>query len=289
MKNFIKQFAFLLLIAFSLVFISCEKQDIEMELEPDTTINNKEIPVTSSVTYGYQYEYKGTIYSEQEWEKRSKTIDNPDLSIIGLNNMLYVFDDPDQAETFKNSELEVKMDALKLELERTKNDPSGRNTVLASTTVIFRLSFYDLQDFKIFKNGIYHATTQLYFVRTVRRMQGTWGAYLDNNVIEENLPVSLRGKVSSWKAEFIQGGSVHSVNNVAQYLVMNIDLYGALIGEENPYNLTNELHNEPGYNSSQYTDYQDGDLTNNALIVGFSWILNWNDFIHSYKIKFGSF
>jgi hypothetical protein len=268
MKNLnkFKKFAVL----FSLVLsVSCTKDDIGVQ--PEKEVNNKEIPVSEPITFNYKYNYKGQVYSEKQWDDFTKINQKIKFSVIGLNDILYAFDNVTEANSF-DKELQSKLKSSNGDTLSTTSKASVRS----SCTVIFSLDFYVDTNYS-------GARFTIYMTQTVRQMRTWWGwVYNENNKFEGNLPSWIDNNTSSFKGQLIQGGSLLSANG-RNYVEINMKLELRTEPLVVPGNNTNYTISR-SLNRYYDTFYNNANFADNRLI--FFSPVTWNDQPSSWKVTF---
>ncbi len=273
------------IIVFVALFVtSCEKDNLELATPVS---ENKEMSVTEPVTltFDYKYKYKGQIYTEKEWQDKYKNVETPSFSIIGLNEMLYVFDEIEEANVFEKEELKS---IMRLDLERKnkisltkKNSRTNADKIIATASVSGSIAFYENINLR---KPIY----TVYFNEDVELRQNWWGQqYKANNVFQSNLRL-MNKKVSGFTMTFTKGGSLPGPS-YAIPLTMTATVNSAPIpkpsGTTN-YSYSRILYNDPPYATKN--TFTDSDLTDNPLIPFLPVVGNntWNDAAESYKVEF---
>jgi hypothetical protein len=275
-------FRFGIIVFVALFVTSCGKDN----LEPVTPVSeNKEMPVIEPVTFDYKYNYKGQIYTEKEWQDKNKNVETPSFSVIGLNEMLYVFDEREEADFFEKEKLESKRLELKSKNKislTNKNSRTNADEIVATTNVYGRISFYENVNLK---GTIY----TVYFDKVVELRKDRWGQrYKANNVFQGNLPSFFDKKTSSFIMSYVTGGSLPGPKYdlpLTMYAAINSSQIPTPPRETN-FSYSRRLHNNPPWATDN--KFTDSDLTDNALIVWLPTVGNntWNDAPRSYKVEF---
>lgn len=270
---------FLALCALGLFTMSCEKEELQIE-DTTTAFEEKVEPVVEPVTIKYNYSYQGQIYNEKQWNNKYETMNNANLSMIGLNDIVYVFDSPESATAFEQTQLQNQIDASFATQVIQKDD------VIGSADVIFKIELFDLKDYNQSGNKyIYYAT------KTVLRKRTSWGyIYLDNHEFEADLPSTMRKKTTSYRVTLVRGGTVHTMQNSTGsitgnpiWLSMRFHLRAGLLSDGGRVSWSKTLYDQPDIQNRKVE--KDPDFSNNRLWSAFG-VTTWDNQIQSWQVEF---
>jgi hypothetical protein len=258
--------------------MSCEKE--EMQIEDPVASEEKVKPIVEPVEYKYQYSYQGQMYNEKQWDKKYATMNNQNLSMVGLNEIVYVFDNNALATNFEETRLQEKID------EAFATRVISKDATIGSADVIFKIELYDNINYDNNGNKYIHYATE-----TVLRKRTSWGyIYLDNHEFEADLPSSMRKKTSSYRVTLIQGGTVHTMQNATGsitgnpiWLSMRFHLRAGLLSDGGRVSWSKTLYDQPDIQNRKVE--KDPDFRNNRLWSAFG-VTTWNDQIQSWQVEF---
>lgn len=278
-KISLKKWSLLAVFVTALFTISCEKEDIEIE-ETQAT-EEKVKPVVEPITYKYSYEYQGQVYNEKQWDNKYEAMNNPSLSMIGLNDIIYVFDNSHEAQQFEAQELQGKIDLAFI----NDNSFTSKDATIGDANVTFKIELFDLTNYSG-SNKYTHYTTQ-----NVRRKRTWWGwIYLENNEFEADLPSAMRKKTSSYRVTLVKGGSVHTLSNATGsitgnpiYLSMRFHLRAGLLSDGGRVSWSKTLYDQPDIQNRKVEE--DSDFSDNTMYSAFG-LTTWDNQIQSWQVEF---
>ena len=272
--NNLKKIFFLIVIATSLLTVSCEADSVEQDQVNDANAITK----SKKESLAYTYQYKDKLYNEKEWNDKIKFINNVDYSIIGLNENLYVFDTNEEAQIFEKGVLQQKIKEKSVSTKAFQKTTS-EDILLGSATVVYSIKLWDKTNYD--NSGYY----QMYFrTQTVKRWKPRnlfSDFYLTGAEFEIDLPTEIRKKVSSCKLNFIDGGSVLTSNGGPVYLMCKIYLNAGTLADDSRLSYVSTLYkgNNTGGSTRDISDFRDHRMWS---LFG---IGTWNDNIQSIQVK----
>ncbi|WP_046759244.1 hypothetical protein [Kordia jejudonensis] len=254
---------------------SCQKENVETN--PTEAVTKEKIkPYVEPIIFKYSYDYQGQLYTETEWNTKLASIENPSLSIIGLNNVMFVFDSEIEAKNFENGELQNKLK----EKPTSSFSTAKADRITGTATVKFKLEFFKNTNYSALYSYTHHVT------RTINRRITWWGwAYLEGHEIESDLPSWIQKEVSSYRATYEQGGTVfdHGTTGQPVYLSLRFHLRAGLLSDGGRVSWSKTLYNEP-YIQNRKVE-QDPDFSDNRLWSAFG-ITTWDNQIQSWQVEF---
>jgi hypothetical protein len=266
----LRKIGLLAIVSVGLLTMSCEKE--ELEIEESEAVEEQVKPEVLPVTYKYNYHYNGQIFTEDEWTVKATKVDNSNFSMIGLNDVVYVFDDESKAILFQDTQLPVLMDTM-----ADTTFLYAEDTTIGSGVVKFKVELY--------KHKNYSGRYSFNYVETVLRKRTSWGyIYLDNNEYERNLPSGIDEETSSYRVTLIQNTSVKQMSNAT----------GSITGAAIPLRMYTKLRlgrlSDGGAEwkkllTTNNSTHQDSDFSNNR-IWGVFGLVTWNDRIRSFNVEF---
>ena len=256
---------------------SCQKEDLETN-PTEATTEEKIKPVVEPIRYNYKYDYNGQIYNEKQWENKYAELGSPNVSVVVFNDMMYIFDDYNEAQLFENGELQSLMDK-----EPATYDSLSKAQILGQKTVKYKLELFDAKDYLRDSQNIAFIITGSLFV-TKRRTWWSWD-YFENNEVEFDLPSWISEKTTSYRATFIQGGRIDTsgASTSTGYIQMNLELKLGTLEDDSSTSWTKRLRKNPYFPGGDVS--QDSDFSDNR-IWGVFGLYNWNNKIESVKIVF---
>ncbi len=255
----------LLALCFVLSFglLSCEKEEL-FEIEEELS----QVEEVSIVDDGYSYVYNGDTYNYSDFNK----IGVETKYMIGIDDVIYVFDTEDKALGFEKGDFQ---NIVKASVEKVEADHPSSNTKapgdIAWGTAIYELTFYNYKHFDVAGGWAKYTVTH-----PIGHKQ-TWIGYewVDQKY-ETDLPAEYRNITSSWKMKYVQIPIIDGYD-----MVLEVKLRSGLLSSDRNVNWSKKLR--------RYDDYKsDGDLSDNR-IASTLWIAHWNNQIEAFKIEFNSY
>lgn len=266
----------LILVAF-LTLLSCEKDSLDenQNFEQDETAMNDDL--SKYVEDDYKYNYQGMTYDEKTWESVNDTMDEENLIYIGVNDIIYVFNNKVEAENFEKKQFD---EANNFSTLATSCNSSGQFPIK------FRFQFYPNNNY---------SGTPLTIYKDIKVSRSS-SQFLSNNKFSGNIPSSFVGKISSYRVNFLQtssyrtysaglGGGYSCVKFKMEYKVYVEKLENLNFIESLNYKITRILGEGPTSNNT-YSSYFNN-LSTVKLMPAFPLTQNnsWNDKIKSWRVK----
>jgi hypothetical protein len=264
----------LLMLFVGILTMSCEKEALEIE-ETQAT-KEKVKPVVKPITFTYTYNYHGQTYNEKEWQAVHAGLANPNIAIVGYNEMLYVFDDKHQAKQFELQEIPVLMNQ-KLPVD---DAAVAKAQVIGRKRAKARVELFDNTNYS-------NLFFTIYIDQEVVKRQTWWGwKYHENHIVDFDLPSVIQNRTTSYRATFIQGGRIDTTGASTSigYLEMTLEMNANLLDESGP-TWKRDLRKNPYFPGGDVD--QDGNLGNNR-IWGVLGLTHWDNTIESIKVEFDS-
>ena len=272
--NNLKKISLLIVIATSLLTVSCEAESVEQDQVNDANA----IVKPGKERLAYTYQYKDMLYQEDEWNEKIKSINNLDYSIIGLNENLYVFDTNEEAQIFEKGVLQQKLKEKSTSKNVFEKTTTG-DILLGSATIIYSIKVWDKINYD--SSGNYHTYYRIHTVERWKPRNLFGDFYLTDAEFETDLPTSVRKKVSSCKLNLIVGGSVLTSNGGPVYLTCKIYLNAGTLADDSSLSFVTTLYkgNNIGSSTRDISDFRDYRMWS-LLGIG-----TWNDNIQSIQVK----
>ncbi|MFY7672341.1 hypothetical protein ACOSP6_14755 [Tenacibaculum sp. MEBiC06402] len=249
----LKKISFFILILTTLL-VSCEQQDIITE-DPMANVGEQETPTSTPVHFEDKYHYQGKVYNTKEWDTFYNQL-NKKVHIIGVNDILHVFDDRNEALQFKQKEI-VRLDKMNKteEFDLTAGKASG-DQIIGQKRVVVIFEFYDGKDFY---GTLYHRVIN----QVVTLRKNVWSyKYLENHTAEFNFPSDFINKTSSYRVTFYAGGRIDTegASLSSGYLKARFRLYPAPLNGDNMLHWVRTIRKNPWHPGGDIDS--DNDLSN---------------------------
>ncbi len=246
--------------------MNCEDQD-SAAIDDEFATNQYVIEQNDTA-----YLYKGKLYSEDDWSEKSSGRE----WMIGLGNVIYVFDTENQVSEFEKGDFQqiLKNYTAKVENEDVHAVSKAVGDIIYGTAV-YRLTLYKDKNFS-------GSTYVFYNAQKIGHKQ-TWIGYeWVNDKLERDLPSDFRKVTTSYKMEYL---TVPKIDGY--WMVMEMKLRTGLLGADRNVTWTKKLYKNPEMGTSNTVE-SDSDFSNNRIWAQLG-IGTWNDHIQSFQISFNSY
>ena len=258
---------------------SCQKEDLETN-PTEATAEEKIKPIVEPTRYDYKYDYNGKVYNEKQWETKYVELGSPNVSVVVFNDVMYIFDDYNEAQQFENVELQSLMDKE----PAIYDSLSKADRIVGEATVKFKIELFDAKDYlRDSQNTGFNITG----TKLVRKRQKWWGyGYLEGHEWEMDLPSWIRKKTTSYRVTFLQGGSVANNGTTGQplYLKLKFHLRAKLLSGGGRASWTKTVYKQSDGNGGSSVS-KDPDFSDNTAWAALG-LTTWDNQIQSVKVQF---